>query len=188
MSQLVSGHRNGFDIRWNERQRRTAGWVMDVLFKMEIQAFDCSWRACPWNWLGDSNYQTLVFAAVLTVPQMPGFLELGFGHFWHECCLCFCQNFANGSAPKRYKLLALLKMSLLLQIAQKNKTKSLSLKQYVRCHHSPFSWELYVYLPREEQKPQEAPNHRRSNLWSVESPETLGRWLLLKVSWRVRLR
>lgn len=43
---------------------------MDALVKMETQASDPSWGACPWHSLRDPYYQTLVFVAVPTTPQM----------------------------------------------------------------------------------------------------------------------
>lgn len=65
---------------WTERKNLPSGeikniegggsWVMDTLFKMEIQAFDPSWGVCSWNWLGGSYHHTLTFVAVPTTPQM----------------------------------------------------------------------------------------------------------------------
>lgn len=62
------------------------------------------------------------------------------------------------------------------------RNQTLSLKQYVRGHHSPFHGGFMNIHPEKSRKPRQALNHR-SNLWSVESPKTLG-WQLFQVSWR----
>lgn len=75
---------------------------MNVLFKMESQAYGRSWEGCPWNRLGDCCYQTLAAVAVATTAQMPASLELLFERFRWDCCICLCQDFANGSTSERY--------------------------------------------------------------------------------------
>lgn len=60
--------------------------------------------------------------------------------------------------------------------------KTLSLKQYVRCYHSPFQGGFMNIHPEKSRSPRVALNYTGS-FWSVESPKPLG-WRLLKVSQR----